>query len=121
MEICYDRIAMAGLDDPDFRVTFDTNIRWNVRNMDLRRKNGGRQILPPGAHLMEVKVANAIPIELSRKMSELGIFPTSISKYGRGYADMMRLREKEVLASEKVVNFTAYKNSIIRKGAAANG
>ena len=95
MVISYDRIAMAGIEDPEFRVTFDTNIRWSIRGMDLRTPNNGRQILPPGMFLMEIKVANAIPLELSRKLSELKIFPVSFSKYGRGYADMIRLSIEE--------------------------
>ena len=95
MVISYDRIAMAGIDDPEFRVTFDTNIRWSIRGMDLRAPNNGRQILPPGMFLMEIKVANSIPLELSRKLSELKIFPVSFSKYGRGYADMIRLSIEE--------------------------
>ncbi len=94
MVVSYDRIAMAGIDDPDFRVTFDTNIRWDTRRMDLKIKNSGRQILAPDQILMEIKVANAVPLELSRKLSELGIFPASFSKYGRGYADMMTMNGK---------------------------
>ena len=37
---------------------------------------------------MEVKIANAFPMELARIFSELGIFPASFSKYGRGYEVM---------------------------------
>lgn len=89
MAICYDRIAMAGIYDPDFRVTFDTNIQWSTEELDLRENPGGRQILKPGEYMMEIKVANAMPMELCQVLSELRIFPTSFSKYGRGYTDMM--------------------------------
>ena len=30
MAISYDRIAMAGIEDPDLRITFDENIRWRT-------------------------------------------------------------------------------------------
>ena len=89
MTICYDRIAMAGIYDPDFRVTFDTNIQWGIDKLDLRENPGGRQLLKPGEYMMEIKVANAMPMELCQVLSELKIFPTSFSKYGRGYTDMM--------------------------------
>ncbi len=38
---------------------------------------------------MEIKVGNAMPMGLARKLSELNIFPVSFSKYGSGYRDMM--------------------------------
>ena len=89
MCICYDRIAMAGTMDPDFRVTFDSNIFWNDSCRDLRTVKDGKSLLHPGQRLMEIKVCNAMPMELSRKLSELQIFPVSFSKYGSGYLDMM--------------------------------
>ncbi|MBQ6312976.1 MAG: polyphosphate polymerase domain-containing protein [Lachnospiraceae bacterium] len=90
MSICYDRIAMAGIEDPEFRVTFDSNIVWNDACTDLRTVSGGKPLLKPGQRLMEIKVCNAMPMELSAKLSELAIFPVSFSKYGSGYQEMMR-------------------------------
>ena len=52
--------------------------------------------------MMEIKVANAMPLELTRKLSELRIFPTSFSKYGRGYQQMMKMRMAKETA--RVVN-----------------
>ncbi len=117
MVISYDRIAMAGIEDPDFRVTFDTNIRWSVNNLDLRESNRGKQILSPGQFLMEIKVANAIPMELAKKLSELNIFPVSFSKYGRGYAQLMGQKEISRTNTGEVIDYTGYKNKTIRKGA----
>ena len=116
MMISYDRIAMIGIDDPEFRVTFDTNIRWTTRRMDLRVKNKGRQILEPEQYLMEIKVANAVPLELSQKLSELGIFPVSFSKYGRGYADMITLKENEGTSQGEVISYMGYIDMNRRKG-----
>lgn len=90
MCICYDRIAMAGIYDEQFRVTFDSNITWSVLCKDLRSAGGGRKIIDDGQRLMEIKVSNAMPMGLARKLSELEIFPVSFSKYGSGYADMRR-------------------------------
>ncbi len=89
MVISYDRIAMAGITDPDFRVTFDRNIRWRTTDLDLEKGNGGMEILQPGMRLMELKIRGAADLDLARQMSRLHIFPVSFSKYGRGYLAML--------------------------------
>ena len=89
MAISYDRIAMAGINDPDLRITFDTNIRWRTENLSLKAGNVGKEILLPGQHLMELKIAGAMSVELARILDELNIRKTSFSKYGKGYIDYM--------------------------------
>ncbi len=88
MAISYKRIAMAGTEDPELRITFDREIRWRIEGLDLREGAVGEDLLKKGQRLMEVKIANAFPLELARMFSELGIFPVSYSKYGRGYQTM---------------------------------
>lgn len=88
MAISYRRIAMLGTEDPELRITFDRDIRWRTDRLDLAEGPKGEDILQPGQYLMEVKIANAFPMELSHMMSELSIFPVSFSKYGRGYEIM---------------------------------
>lgn len=90
MSICYDRLAMAGTEDKNFRITFDSNIEWNAECKDLRHVKKGKPLLQQGQYLMEIKVSNAFPRSLSEKLSKLRVFPTSFSKYGAGYADMMK-------------------------------
>ena len=89
MAISYDRIAMAGIEDPDLRITFDENIRWRTENLSLSEGNVGKDILLPGQHLMELKIAGAMSMELARILDELDIRKTSFSKYGRGYMEYM--------------------------------
>ena len=76
---------LAGIEDPELRITFDTNIRWRTKDMDLTLGGQGRDILEPGQVLMELKIAGSVPLELSRIFSELKIYQTSFSKYGRGF------------------------------------
>ena len=90
MVIGYDRIAMAGTINKEFRVTFDTNITWRVSNLDLKHGSYGVEIIHPNEYLMEIKIPDAFPLELSLKLSELEIYPTSFSKYGNGYIDFLR-------------------------------
>lgn len=89
MAISYDRIAMAGIHDPELRITFDTNIRWRTDKLSLKEGNVGKDILLPGQHLMELKIAGAMSVEMARVLDELNIRQTSFSKYGRGYQDLM--------------------------------
>ncbi|MCR5676313.1 MAG: polyphosphate polymerase domain-containing protein [Lachnospiraceae bacterium] len=90
MVISYDRIAMAGIGDKGLRLTFDDHIRYRTGSMDLRAGNGGRELLSPGQHLLELKVDGAIPLELAHIFADLHIVPCSFSKYGRGYEDRCR-------------------------------
>ena len=46
-------------------------------------------MLKEGQYLMEIKVAESMPMPIAKKLSELGIFPTSFSKYGTAYTDMI--------------------------------
>lgn len=90
MAISYRRVAMAGTEDPDFRVTFDRDIRWRTDRLSLTEGGPGQPILPEGQYLMELKIAGAIDMGLAAELSRLRIFPVSFSKYGRGYQALVR-------------------------------
>lgn len=83
--IAYDRKAFFCKEDKNLRITFDANIR--TRRYDLKLENGayGEKLIDDNKVLMEIKTANAIPLWLSRLLSERKIYPTSFSKYGTEY------------------------------------
>ena len=83
--IAYDRTAFAGIEDPELRITFDTNLRWRDRELDLRAGDYGEAILSPDQILMEIKIPGTAPVWLARLLSEAGAFHTSFSKYGTWY------------------------------------
>ncbi len=91
MIITYDRTAYFAKDDPNLRITFDKNLCWRDWDVDLRHGVYGNYILPDGARLMEVKIPDAMPLWLAHKFSELEIYPTSFSKYGRAYKTKLGL------------------------------
>ena len=93
--IAYDRIALAGADNPELRVTFDTGLRWRDSALDLRLGDYGQPLLPEGQILMEIKIPGAAPLWLSRLLSENGVFPTSFSKYGLCYRENLLSRAAE--------------------------
>ena len=98
--IGYDRTALAGIEDPELRMTFDTGLRWRDTDLDLRAGDHGAPILPPGQVLMELKIPGAVPLWLSRLLSRAEIFPTSFSKYGACYQNfILNSTEKEMSLS----------------------
>ena len=85
MYIAYERIACFGTEDRNFRVTFDTNIRWRTDNLCLDGPTEGTRLLEPGWYLMEVKTPGAVPLWFSKILDDLAIYPASFSKYGFAY------------------------------------
>ena len=88
--ISYQRRAFFGKDDPDFRLTFDRQITERRYDLSLSLPSYGAQIIAPNQRLMEVKIAGAMPLWLSQKLSELKIYKISFSKYGTAYKRYIR-------------------------------
>ena len=85
MVLCYDRDSYQGAFDPNFRMTIDLNIRYREQDLRLEDGDGGSPLRTETPYLMELKVGDALPIEMARILSELRIFPASFSKYGEAY------------------------------------
>lgn len=84
--IGYDRLAFAGIDDPELRITFDTNIRWRTTDLDLRCGDYGVPLGGYGDVLMEIKIPGTAPLWLAHLLSETSVFSMSFSKYGSCYS-----------------------------------
>ncbi len=94
--IGYDRLAFAGIEDPELRITFDTNLRWRTEQLDLRCGDYGAPISGYGDVLMEIKIPDTAPLWLSHLLSKAKAYPTSFSKYGACYRyDMPHAKDKE--------------------------
>ncbi|MEN6460711.1 MAG: polyphosphate polymerase domain-containing protein [Syntrophomonas sp.] len=87
--ISYDRKALFGLDDKEFRITFDRNIISRCDNVNLEKGRFGEDLLSPGMYLMEIKVSHAFPLWLANLLSSHEIYATSYSKYGQLYKDCL--------------------------------
>ena len=92
--LAYDRRAYFSRENPDLRITFDTNIR--TRRTDLRLEHGdhGDILMDRDQWLMEIKAERALPMWLSRLLSEYKIFQTSYSKYGKEFENRITGSEK---------------------------
>lgn len=83
--ISYERNAFFSKDNPDFRVTFDSNVLTRRNNLKLEAGSSGEDVVGKGKYLMEVKILGAIPLWFTKILSELKIYPTHFSKYGNEF------------------------------------
>lgn len=99
MYLSYQRVAMTGngtqkkAGSPGLRITFDRDIRWRVRDVELQRGSYGKELLKPGQRIMEIKTSDAIPLWLVRLLDTNGLYPLSYSKYGRAYVQLQEGKE----------------------------
>lgn len=87
--LSYEREAFYSKDGSDFRVTFDDHIYARQDRLSLNEEPGGHALLPEGMVLMEVKTSGAIPLWMTKCLTENRIFKTSFSKYGTAYQTMI--------------------------------
>ncbi|MFI3176738.1 MAG: polyphosphate polymerase domain-containing protein [Eubacteriales bacterium] len=90
----YEREAYYGIEDHDFRMTFDQNIRINATHITLGDEREAVEVLPEGSILLEVKTAMGIPQWLLHFFSEHHIFKKSFSKYGTAYLNILLPQQK---------------------------
>lgn len=92
--LSYQRKALAGREDPEFRITFDKDILVRRTDVLLERGDYGEQLLPSGRWLMEIKVLHAMPLWCVRILSEAQVYPASFSKYGTEYRQYVKYRQQ---------------------------
>ena len=105
--LSYDREAYRMKKDPsvssDFRVTFDSNICCRESELTLTSDAYGTSLLEDGMYLMELKCPGAIPLWMTKILSEERIYKTSFSKYGTAYCSFMEKtpceRSREIAAA----------------------
>ena len=84
--LSYERESYVGLEDSNFRITFDKNIIWRDYDVDLTKDIYGENILNDDLVLVEIKTNTGYPKWLVDFLSENKIYKTSFSKYGNVYA-----------------------------------
>ena len=87
--LSYQREAFYSKDGSDFRVTFDDHIYARQDRLSLSEEPDGKELLPQGMVLMEVKTSGAIPLWMTQYLTHNKIFKTSFSKYGTAYQTMI--------------------------------
>lgn len=85
MLIAYEREAYFDAENPDLRITFDTNIRARESNCRLEAGSQGDALLSEDVIMMEIKTGGAMPVWLAQALSQCSIVPGRFSKYGTAY------------------------------------
>ena len=124
--LSYDREAYrmksgAALSDGGsaFRVTFDSNISCREKDLSLRSDAYGKPVMEEGKFLMELKCPGAIPLWMTKVLSEEHIYKTSFSKYGTAYCSFMSRTPEErshSIAEAGYGNYAASSSERSRQG-----
>lgn len=97
--IAYDRKSFCATKNPNFRITFDFDIRSRVDDLRLESGDHGKLFFDDGSVIMEAKNLGAFPEWFVSNLSKMKIYPTSFSKYGYVYQqrfnDIKKLKEKQ--------------------------
>ena len=92
ISLTYDRLSYAFKEDESYRVTFDTNIRYSNKKLDLVNIDDEDSLFNDG-YIMEVKTLKGYPNWFSKVLNELKIYPTSYSKVGEAYKKLKERNE----------------------------
>ncbi len=85
MFLSYDRLAFYSKEDPELRMTFDSNITYRTYDLDLTKGVYGEKLLDDDTYIMELKLLHTMPLWLSRLLDKGKIYPASFSKYGTAH------------------------------------
>ena len=85
----YDRQAFFGTEDPNLRMTLDTNITYRLTDLDLRYGPYGDVLIDGNTYILELKTNGAVPLWLSAAFDKLKIYPGSYTKYGNAYKKLL--------------------------------
>ena len=96
--ISYDREAFYDKNNPEFRITFDSNILARDYDLRLEKGNYGKRLIPENTHMLEIKTLGAIPLEYVKILSALRIYPSTFSKYGKEYCNLINKNENSQTA-----------------------
>ncbi len=95
--LSYEREAFYEKDNPDFRVTFDSNILCREDDLSLCSDIYGTPLLPKDVTLMEIKTIGGIPLWMTHILAEENIYRSHYSKYGTAYCNIIYPRQKGAL------------------------
>jgi hypothetical protein len=88
----YDRQAFTGTGyDPGLRVTFDTSLSFQSRQLHLHEQPSGLPMLPVNAVVMEIKVNERIPRWLTEMIAAHNLQRVGVSKYCRSIEAARRM------------------------------
>lgn len=97
----YDRLALFSKEDKDFRMTFDRNVHTRRSNFVFGESDEDELLLPDDMYIMEIKILGAMPLWLTRLLSENQLFSRGFSKYGVKYKRDSEAHKLEYCLTDK--------------------
>lgn len=94
--IAYQRRAYFGIDNSEFRVTFDRNIISRREDIALEYGVFGERVIPENEMIMEVKYGERMPLWFIEILRKHNLNKTSFSKYGTEYTNYIKKEHREV-------------------------
>lgn len=83
--VAYDRLSYYAKNNEDFRITFDSNLRYRFNNLDISNNQLTTKYFDNDKYIMEVKSLNSLPLWFTKYLSINKIYPQSFSKVGSIY------------------------------------
>ena len=96
--LAYDRVAYYDNKDPNFRITFDTNIIARDYDLELEKGVYGEKYCDENTYIMEVKCGAGLPFWFIDAIEKVKAYPASFSKYGEVYEAQLPGRRCEAVA-----------------------
>ncbi len=109
----YDRLALFGKEDKNFRMTFDRNIHIRRNNFVFGESDEDQFLLPDDTYIMEIKILGAMPMWLARLLSENELYSRGFSKYGVKYRKDAQQHDLDYFLTDgdgKEVDFDYFKD-----------
>ena len=100
MYVQYDRLALFGKEDKNFRMTFDRNVHTRRSNFVFGESEEDELLLPENMYIMEIKILGAMPLWLTRLLSENHLFSHGFSKYGVKYKEDAKNRNLQYFLTD---------------------
>ncbi len=83
--LAYEREAYFGLEDENFRMTFDFKIKMRNTNVSFDESEEDIPVIQNDTVLLEVKTMHGLPFWFIEFLNQNKLYSTSFSKYGTAY------------------------------------
>ena len=91
MFIHYDRYSYVDKSDKSIRITFDYNLKYRNKNLNLYNDDDLKKIVDEDIYVMEIKTTDRIPLWFTNILSKLKLYPGNFSKYKEAYLNTLCL------------------------------
>jgi VTC domain. len=94
--INYERYSYYMRGNKDLRITFDHNVRYRTNKLDLTNNDDMHPVIDKNTYIMEIKSLDSLPLDLSRLLAKLKIYPRSFSKPKNAYIKSLERKIQHV-------------------------